>query len=89
MEKFTILFDTPQKTAASLTDNPLLQDFLEAFLSINNQEARTVFENKFWTKVSQFPSAQQSAIRAANARIAQRLREGANNRVGNTNLLYN
>lgn len=73
MEKFTILFDTPQKMAADLTDNPQLQDFLETFLSIKDLEERKTFENRFWSKVTQFPSAEQAEIRACNARITQRL----------------
>ncbi len=73
MEKYTSLFDTPQQVAADLTDNPQLQDFLETFLSIKNQDERQSFENKFWSKVTQFPSAEQAAIRASNARMSQRL----------------
>jgi hypothetical protein len=73
MEKYTSLFTTPQKVAADLTDNPHLQDFLETFLSITNQEERQSFENKFWSKVTQFPSAEQAAIRASKERMSQRL----------------
>lgn len=75
MEKLTVLFDTPQKMAAELTDNPQLQDFLETFLSIKNSEERKAFENGFWSKVTQFPSSEQAAIRASNERISERLSE--------------
>jgi hypothetical protein len=75
MEKLTILFDTPQKMAAELTDNPQLQDFLETFLSIKNLDERKAYENRFWSKVTQFPSSEQAAIRASNERISQRLSE--------------
>ena len=73
MEKYTIFFDTPQKMAADLTDNPQLQDFLATFLSIKDVEERQSFENRFWSKVTQFPSAEQAQIRASNAQISQRL----------------
>ena len=75
MEKYTSLFDTPQTLAADLTDNPQLQDFLETFLSIKNQDERQSFESKFWSKVTEFPSAQQAAIRESNERMSQRLNE--------------
>jgi hypothetical protein len=73
MEKYVNLFDTPQKMAAELTDNPQLQDFLETFLTIKNADERQSYENNFWSKVTQFPSSEQAAIRASNARISQRL----------------
>jgi hypothetical protein len=75
MEKYSILFETPQKMAAELTDNPQLQDFLETFLSIKNADERQNFENRFWSKVTQFPASEQAAIRASNERIEQRLSE--------------
>jgi hypothetical protein len=75
MEKLAILFDTPQNMASELTDNPQLQDFLETFLSIKNLDERKAYENRFWSKVTQFPSSEQAAIRASNERISQRLSE--------------
>ena len=75
MEKLTILFDTPQKMAADLTDNPQLQDFLETFLTIKNVDERKAYENRFWSKVTQFPSSEQAAIRASNERVSARLSE--------------
>jgi hypothetical protein len=75
MEKYTSFFDAPQTVAADLTDNPQLQDFLETFLSIKNQDERQSFESKFWSKVTEFPSAQQAAIRESNERMSQRLTE--------------
>jgi hypothetical protein len=75
MEKLTLLFDTPHNMASELTDNPQLQDFLETFLSIKNLDERKNFETRFWSKVTQFPSAQQAAIRSSNERISERLSE--------------
>ncbi len=81
MEKYTILFETPQKMAAELTDNPQLQDFLSTFLSIKDHDERQVFENRFWTKVTQFPAAEQAQIRASNERVSQRLSERLSSRL--------
>jgi hypothetical protein len=89
MEKFTILFDTPQNMAAELTDNPELQDFLETFLTIKNLDERKAFESRFWSKVTQFPSSEQAAIRASNERISQRLSEKMNQIAPDSSLSFN
>jgi hypothetical protein len=89
MEKFTILFDTPQNMAAELTDNPELQDFLETFLTIKNLDERKAFENRFWSKVTQFPSSEQAAIRASNERISQRLSEKMSHLAPNLSPIFN
>jgi hypothetical protein len=73
MKKATQIFDSPQKMAAYLTDNPQLQDFFETFLSIKNPEERKAFEVRFWAYVTQLPAIEQVRIRAANAKITQRL----------------
>lgn len=89
MEKFTILFDTPQNMAAELTDNPELQDFLETFLTIKNLDERKAFENRFWSKVTQFPSSEQAAIRASNERISQRLSAKMSHLAPDSSLSFN
>jgi hypothetical protein len=89
MEKLTILFDTPQKMASELTDNPQLQDFLETFLSIKNLDERKAYESRFWSKVMQFPSSEQAAIRASNERISQRLSEKMSHLAPDSSLSFN
>ena len=73
MKKALNTFDSPQKMAAYLTDNPHLQDFFETFLSIKNIDERKDFELRFWAFVTQLPAIEQVRIRAANAKISQRL----------------
>ena len=73
MRKATQIFDSPQKIAAYLTDNPHLQDFFDTFVSIQNPEERRAFEVRFWAYVTQLPAIEQVRIRAANAKITQRL----------------
>ena len=67
--------DSPEKMAAYLTDNVLLQRYYVHFLNIKDDAERKNWEMQFWQEVADLPQQEQDLIRQAHSKIAQRLHD--------------
>ena len=65
--------ETPLKMAQYLTDNRQLQVHLTQFLSIEDENEREICEDTFWANSLKLPEQEQTDLKQAKSKIAQRL----------------
>ena len=67
--------DSPEKMAAYLTDNVVLQRYYERFLTIKDDAELKNWETQFWQEVAILPQNEQEYIRHAHAKVPQRIHD--------------